>query len=207
MSALASVYAHLAGATILTGVASQFPLIPQNNWLIILLEVLAILVITFILLSLSPGPFKYGVFAVYIFLIGNLLSPLTQILDEKDLLAKVLAMTAGIFLGMTVLASLLPGRFLGFGPFLFAGLIGLILARIGVWIAGFADAPQNDLEKTNTILSYVGTALFAVFVAYDTQVLKTRMGSRLAKKDPINATVGLYLDIINLYTSLSDITE
>lgn len=207
MSSLANVYAHLAGATILTGVAARYPVLPQKNLIVIVLEIIAVIVISFTLLNISPGLFKYIVFALYIFLLGNLFAPLTQILNEKDLLAKVLAMTAGVFLGMTALAFAIPGRFLGFGPYLFAGLIGLLLGRVGVWIAGLADAPQKDLEKTNTILSYLAVLLFAVFVAYDTQVLKTRMGNRLAKKDPINASVGLYLDILNLYTNIADVVD
>ena len=204
MSALSTVYLHLGGAVAATGVAAAYPVIPQKVWLAILQWIL-IFAISFGIMFMKPGPLKYVVFALYIFLLGNSIRPFAEMLDQQDVLMKTLAMTTGMFLAMTALAFAFPGRFLGFGPYLFAALLGLILGRIGVWIAGLADAPQEDLKKTSTILSYFGVILFSLYVVYDSQVLKTRMGARLIKKDPINATIGLYLDILNLFLNLGDI--
>jgi FtsH-binding integral membrane protein len=206
MSSIASVYAHLAGATALTAVFAEIPVIPQTV-VGVVLEVIVLLGLTFVLIGMSPGPLKYVAFGVLVFVAGNLLSTLTQRLQGKGVLLKVLAMVAGVFLGMTALALALPGRFLGFGPFLFAGLLGLILARVGIWIAGLAEAPQEDLKQGSTALTYIGVVLFALYVAFDTQVLRTRMGARLAKKDPIGATLSFYLDILNLYSHIGELMD
>lgn len=189
---------------VLTGLAAQYPLIPQNL-VAQVLSLVALLFLIFVLMKMAPSPLKYVVFGVFLILLGNTLAPLTQRLEDKEVLQNVLAMVAGVFLGMTALAVAVPGRFLGLGPYLLAGLVGLILARLGLWIGGLAGAPLDDLKKGSTVLSYLGVGLFALYIAYDTQVLKTRMGARLAKKDPIAATLDLYLDIVNLFASIGDI--
>ena len=79
-----------------------------------------------------------------------------------------------------------------------AALIGLIVARIFLIVVKLGD-PTSDVTKTNTLLNWVGTGLFAVFVAYDTQVLKQRKN-----KDYVDASLNFFLDIINLFTLQSD---
>jgi FtsH-binding integral membrane protein len=49
----------------------------------------------------------------------------------------------------------------------------------------------------------LATVLFAGFVAFDTQMMK----KRVFKKDYINASLGLFLDILNLYSSVGDIMD
>ena len=56
-----------------------------------------------------------------------------------------------------------------------------------------------DFTKANTILSWVGTVLFALYIAYDTQALKERQQKPY---DYVNASLGLFIDIINLFRDL-----
>jgi FtsH-binding integral membrane protein len=90
---------------------------------------------------------------------------------------------------------------LGFGPYLLAGLIGLILAQALVMI--FASPAEK--EKAINWLRLIGIALFAVLTAYDVQLIKEgASGCRAAKKagmapDYPSESLGLFLDFVNIF--------
>lgn len=186
-------YLHLTGALALTAVSSERTLLPVST----LLSTILLFVLIFLLGFARPGPYKYFLFATFSILIGQLLAPQVQTLEAKGQLREVLASVAGIFLAMTVVGFVDKGL-LGFGAYLMAALIGLIVARLFLIVVKLGD-PTADITKTNTVLNWVGTALFAVFVAYDTQVLKQRKNT-----DYVDASLGLFLDIINLFSLQSD---
>ena len=193
MSHIGITYLHLTGALALTAVSSERTLLPGGTLLAAILS----FVLIFLLGFARPGPYKYFLFATFSILIGQLLAPQVQTLEEKGQLREVLASVAGIFLAMTVVGFVDKGL-LGFGAYLMAALIGLIVARLFLIVVKLGD-PTSDISKTNTVLNWVGTALFAVFVAYDTQVLKQRKNT-----DYVDASLNLFLDIINLFSLQSD---
>lgn len=193
MSHIGITYLHLTGALALTAVSSERTLIPGSA----LLSTIFLFVLLFLISFAQPGPFKYFLFATFSILIGQIIAPQVKSLEAKGQLREVLASVAGIFLGMTVVGFVDKGL-LGFGGYLMAALIGLIVARLFLIVVKLGD-PTSDVTKTNTLLNWVGTVLFAVFVAYDTQVLKQRKN-----KDYVDASLNLFLDIINLFTLQSD---
>lgn len=196
------VYLHLLGGTATTFASSGYPL--GEGLLYTIGMALASLVLVFVLLRQTPGPLKYCVALLYCAVIGQLLSSLVKKLEHKQLLTQVMVSVLGIFLGMSVLGFLDNQNILGFGGYLLGGLIGLLVARIGLMIAYGAGANASAISSMNTALSWIGTALFAVFVAFDTQLLKKE--ARSAKKpDYVNSSLGLYLDIINLFTNVGDL--
>jgi len=99
------------------------------------------------------------------------------------------------FLGSSVIFSILSifatktnNDFTNMGGLLFKVLIGLIIFSIINIIWG--------TSLLTTIISIVGILLFSGFILYDTQnILKNHI-------HPINATLSLFLDFINLFTSL-----
>jgi len=194
LSHVAITYLHLTGALALTAVSSERTLIPGSTLIVAIL----IFVLIFLMEFARPGPYKYLLFAAFSILIGQILAPQVQSLEAKGQLREVLASVAGIFLAMTVIGFVDRQNFLGFGAYLMAALIGLIVARLLLLVVKLGD-PKADITKTNTVLNWVGTALFAVFVAYDTQVLKQRRNT-----DYVDASLGLFLDFINLFTIQSD---
>ena len=188
-------YLHLTGALALTAVSSETPVsIPG----VTLIAAILTFVLIFLLNFAKPGPYKYFLFALFSLVIGQLISPSVKSLEASGQLREVLASVAGIFLAMTVVGFVDKQNFLGFGGYLIAALIGLIVARLILIILKLGD-PTSDLKKTSTLLNWVGTGLFAIFVAYDTQVLKARRNS-----DYVDASLALFLDIINLFTLQSD---
>jgi len=195
MSHIGMTYLHLTGALALTAVSSETPVsIPG----VTLIAAILTFVLIFLLIFAKPGPYKYFLFALFSIVIGQLISPSVKSLEASGQLREVLVSVAGIFLAMTVVGFVDKQNFLGFGGYLIAALIGLIVARLILIILKLGD-PTSDLKKTSTLLNWVGTGLFAIFVAYDTQVLKARRNN-----DYVDASLALFLDIINLFTLQSD---
>jgi FtsH-binding integral membrane protein len=188
-------YLHLTGALALTAVSSEYPI--AISPMVVIIEFLAIIALIFLIIPARPGPYKYFLFAVFLILIGQTLSPLVDKYQAKGTLREVLFSVAGIFLAMTAVGFLDNQNILGFGPYLFAALLGLIIARI---ILLFTQDYSVNSEKANSFLNFFATALFAIYVAYDTQLLKEKQRKPY---DYVNSSMGLFLDIINLF-SLQD---
>lgn len=186
-------YLHLTGALALTAVSSEYPM--TDSPIVALIEFLAIIALTFLIIPAKPGPYKYFLFAVFAILIGQTLAPLVDKFQAKGTLREVLFSVAGIFLAMTAVGFLDNQNILGFGPYLFAALLGLIVARI---ILIFTDPKTST--NANNLVNWFATALFAVYVAYDTQILKVQR----KPYDYVNSSMGLFLDIINLFASQDD---
>jgi uncharacterized protein len=196
-------YLHLLGGLGVTAVSSQVPL--TSNPYILLVEALLSLVLIWIVLMLEPGPVKYVLAIAFAALLGQILTKFVKKLEDKKTLDDVLITVAGIFLAMTAVGFYDNQNILGFGVYLFAGLIGLILARIMLILGLLGGAPSESISSINTALSWFGTILFTVYVAYDTQRMKE--DARKKKKDYINSSMGLFLDAINLFTNVGDIIE
>ena len=193
-------YLHLTGALALTAVSSETPVsFPYVN----IINTILVFVVLFLMMAARPGPYKYLLFALFCILFGQILSPVVQDLEARGQLREVIASVAGIFIAMTVVGFVDNQNFLGFGGYLLAALIGLIIARLALIVAKLGD-PSASVSKMNTLLNWVGTALFAVFVAYDTQILKHTQKLRQRNPDYVDASLGLFLDIINLFSLQSD---
>jgi uncharacterized protein len=199
MGFIGMTYLHLTGALALTAVSSEYPL--TNSPVATLVEVFAIIAIIFLIGRAKPGPYKYFLFVLFVTLIGQTLAPLVDKLQSRNLLREVLASVAGIFIAMTAVGFLDKQNILRFGGYLFAALLGLILARVGVIITQAVDRKAN-VSNANTILSWVGTVLFAVYIAYDTQGLKER---HQKPYDYVNASLELFLDIVNLFRDIASL--
>jgi FtsH-binding integral membrane protein len=185
-------YLHLTGALALTAVSSEYPITISPVAMII--ESLAIIALIFLIIPARPGPYKYFLFAAFAILIGQTLSPLVDKYQAKGTLREVLFSVAGIFLAMTAVGFLDNQNILGFGSYLFAALLGLIVARV---ILLFTD-PKTS---ANNLVNWFASVLFAIYVAYDTQLLKEKQRKPY---DYVNSSMGLFLDIINIFSLQDD---
>ena len=87
----------------------------------------------------------------------------------------------------------------GWGTFLFMGVIGLLIASI---VNIFLQSPMMQF-----IISAIGVLVFAGLTAYDTQQIKDHYyeiahDAALATKSAIMGALNLYLDFINMFTSM-----
>lgn len=198
MSFLGLTYLHLSGALGVTAFSAENPL--YQSITVILLENILVFVILFTLLNIKPGPFKYFLFFIFCLLIGQIMAPKVKSIEKRGIMREVLASVGGIFLAMTAVGFLDNQNLLGMGAYLVTALFGLILARVLLIFLKINEPKSLDLTNTNQILSWVSTLLFAIFVAYDTQLLKERQKK---PHDYIDSSIGLFLDIINLFSSES----
>jgi len=203
MSFIGITYLHLLGGLGVTALSSKRPL--TSNPYILLVEALLSFLLIWIVLMLEPGPLKYVVAIAFAAVLGQILTKFVKKLEDKKTLDDVLITVAGIFLAMTAVGFYDNQNILGFGVYLFAALIGLIIARLLLVLGLLGGASEKSVSSANTALSWFGTALFTVYVAYDTQRIKE--DARRKRKDYINSSMGLFLDAINLFTNVGDIIE
>jgi hypothetical protein len=208
------VFAHLAAALAISAASAETSNIGSTIYgnasvLIQFLGNLAIMLgLMFGVFLTRPGGVpKYAFFIAFAFWMGQILKPYVDKLDAKGALTRTLILTTGVFVGMMALGFYDSMNLLGFGPYLTAGLLGLIVAQLLLLSLGTPEEKRKGIQ----ILNVVGVALFAVFTAYDVQVLRAgaascrRMQKNL-KMDPDYPaeSLGLYLDFVNLFQRLGD---
>ena len=125
---LAYTFLHWLVAVILTGAGTQVNLIPVENKGVSFLTVIGLLAVVIIQGFLPPGIFKYLLFGTFILLIGQVLRPLEEQLEEKGLLTEVIIMTSGVFVPMVALGFYDKFNILPWYWYLSISLIGLLLA-------------------------------------------------------------------------------
>lgn len=197
MNYIGYTYLHLTAALVVTAVSSENPL--TTSPLASILQTILLFVLIFLIIGSKPGPYKYLLFFLFSVLIGQTIAPIVQQAKAKGVLREVLASVGGIFLAMTIVGFVDNQNFLGFGGYLLAALIGLIVARIGLILLNISDSTSIDISKASTALNLFATVLFAIFIAYDTQRIKVAKD-----KNYVNSSMGLFLDIINLFNAQAD---
>jgi modulator of FtsH protease len=197
MNYIGYTYLHLTAALVVTAVSSENPL--TTSPLASIIQAILLFVLIFLIIGSKPGPYKYLLFFLFSVLIGQTIAPIVQQAKAKGVLREVLASVGGIFLAMTIVGFVDNQNFLGFGGYLLAALIGLIVARIGLILLKISDSTSIDISKASTALNLFATVLFAIFIAYDTQRIKVAKD-----KNYVNSSMGLFLDIINLFNAQAD---
>jgi len=110
---------------------------------------------------------------------------------DNIIVLQALLITLGVFFGLTLFTLQSKRDFSGMAPFLFGGIIALIMTGlVGVFI------PFN--QTMDLIFAIGGTLLFSGYVVYDTYLIN----SRLSPDEYIMGAISLYLDFINLFLSI-----
>jgi FtsH-binding integral membrane protein len=165
------------------------------KWVLLIAMLVMPLVLSARISRMSAGT-ATGMFLVYSSVVGAALSPIF-IAYTASTIASAFAVSAGMFLAMSVYGLVTKRDLTSWGSFLIMGLWGLILATL-----------VNFLLKSSALamlLNYVGVLVFVGLTAYDTQRLKD-MGSYAPMNDAtairrgsILGALTLYLDFINLF--------
>jgi len=196
----ALVYLHLAIACVIAFGSAEFITgIEQNAWGAILNVVVGFAAL-FGLLMTSPGSLlQYLCFIVFAVSVGQSSQTLLQYDEHKQILSRILMTLGGIFVGMTALGFYDRQNLLGFGPYLFAGLLGLLGAELGY--GAYLATGGKDTAPLSYIADF-GIVLFTIYLAYDTQRLKQKAGVCKVPNYPSDS-VGLFLDLANMFNFLS----
>ncbi len=129
----------------------------------------------------------------FTFFMGIMLSRMIAMVlgysNGASLVMTAFAGTAGVFLAMATLATVIKRDLSGMGKFLFVGVIVLMIASV---IAMF-------VPSTGAMLA-ISTASIAIFSAYMLYDLKQIIDG--GETNYITATLALYLDLFNVFQSL-----
>ncbi|MES2185883.1 MAG: Bax inhibitor-1/YccA family protein [Pseudomonadota bacterium] len=132
----------------------------------------------------------------FTFFMGIMLSRLIAMVlgysNGASLVMTAFAGTAGVFLAMATLASVIKRDLSGMGKFLFVGVIVLLIASV---IAMFVPSTAAMLA--------ISTATIAIFSAYMLYDLKQIIDG--GETNYISATLALYLDLFNVFQALLSI--
>jgi len=104
---------------------------------------------------------------------------------------------------MTVVGFLDKGNMLPLESYLYAGLLGLIIATIGVALF----AKPSEAGKLHRWLSWFVVILFTLFIGYDVQVLKEHAKQCKSNPDYVQESINLYLDFLNLFQGVGSLEK
>ncbi|KAF9264100.1 glutamate binding protein [Marasmius fiardii PR-910] len=107
---------------------------------------------------------------------------------DNLIVLEALMITTGVFLGLTIFTFQSKYDFDGLGPWLFAGLITLLMGGL---ISIFF--PMNS--TMDLIFAIGGCLIFSGYIIYDTH----RINNRLSPDEFIMGSISLYLDFVNLF--------
>jgi len=199
-------FAHVGGLIGLTALGTQIGAIDpalefleKKGSVAKILFVVGFIGLFILFLGMKPGPFKYVAAVLISLLLGMLTRKEVQKLQMKDTLDNVLVYTAAISFSVVALAFLdKSDRFMSFFPILIAGLFGILAVSVIYALMG---------KGRPTWLSIVGAALFTLFIGADTQLIREHAKTcRIGRVDYIDESFGLYLDILNLFSNLADLS-
>ena len=120
-------------------------------------------------------------------------------------IARVFFITAGTFAAMSLWGYTTKSDLTRFGSFLLMGLVGVVIAS---FVNIFTHSPGLYL-----LTSLIGVLVFVGLTAYDTQRIKWNYGQLAyyqgvdgAAKQSVSDALSLYLNFINLFTLLLQLT-
>lgn len=205
-----STYSYFAGSLALTaGTAyaisqsrAVYTLMRASPWLVVGGGMIATIGSSILCMSL---PYEAGLngkhlaWAGHSALIGTLIAPL--MLLGGPLVLRAAAVTGGVVGALSLTAACAPdGKFLTWGGPLAIGLGGVCMACLG---SLFLPATSVVGAGLQSIATYGGLVIFGGFMLYDTQKIirsaETYPVHADRPYDPINASIGIYMDTINIF--------
>ena len=203
---LAYTFTHWLAAILITAGGTHIDVVDMNNRGVHFLVSLATLGIIFPMMLLPNGILKYLLFIAFSLLLGLTLQPLEKSLEQKGLLTEVLILSLGVFIPMVLLGFYDKFNLIPWTNYLMAGLVGLIIARLilfGLAMTGYYD--DRQITTTSKILSTFAIALFALLTTRDMESVRRQAKACRGNPDYISASLGLFLDALNIFESFGDI--
>jgi FtsH-binding integral membrane protein len=207
---LLSVYNYMASGLALTGLVAygaaesglyaSLVQTPVLFWVVILAPLALVFFLSFRVETMSLGAAQASFWA-YASLVGLSLAGIFVIYTGVSI-ARTFFITAATFLAMSLYGYTTRTDLARFGSFLLMGLFGIIIAAlVNMFLASSA---------LQLAISVIGVIIFVGLTAYDTQRVKEIYlesdNSVVAGKKAIMGALGLYLDFLNLFILLLQLT-
>ncbi|MGZ8408847.1 MAG: Bax inhibitor-1/YccA family protein [Hyphomicrobium sp.] len=205
------VYNYMSAGVALTGVVAYFtaqtamsnPAVAQAlyqsplKWVIMLAPLAFVMFLSFRVYKMSPAAAQIAFWA-FAAVMGVSLSAIFLVFTGASI-AQVFFVTAAAFASLSVYGYTTQKDLSGWGSFLIMGVVGIILAAL-----------VNIFLQSSGLMfaiNVLGVLIFAGLTAYDTQQIKdgyyqVRGDSAMMAKSAIMGALSLYLDFINMFTSL-----
>jgi hypothetical protein len=167
------------------------------KWVVMLAPLAFVFFLSFRVYSMSLGAAQVA-FWLFAAVMGVSLSSIFLVFTGQSI-TQVFFITAIMFASLSVYGYTTKKDLSGWGTFLFMGVIGIVIAAlVNIFL-------QSDALRF--AISVIGVLVFAGLTAYDTQQIKDNYYSvvgnaQLAAKMAIMGALNLYLDFINMFTSL-----
>ncbi|KAJ3995098.1 UPF0005-domain-containing protein [Lentinula boryana] len=110
---------------------------------------------------------------------------------DTQIVLQALLITLGVFLGLTLFTLQSKYDFEGLGPWLFGGVVALLMTGIVGMFIPFG-------RTMDLIYAAGGCLIFSGYIVYDTYMIN----ARLSPDEFIMGAISLYLDFINLFISI-----
>jgi len=121
---------------------------------------------------------------------GFLVGVICSTYELESVMCAVIA--TGLLVGcLTVYAIITKSDFTGFGVYLFAALLVLLIFGLFCWLFPF--------PWMQTVYCCLGILIFSFYLIFDTQLIMGKGELRLGIDDYVYAALNLYLDIIQLF--------
>jgi uncharacterized protein len=167
------------------------------KWVVMLAPLAMVFFLSFRVYKMSL-PSAQAAFWVFAAVMGLSLSSIFLVFTGQSI-ARVFFITAAAFAALSLYGYTTKKDLSGWGSFLIMGVIGIIIAAlVNLWLQSGA---------LQFAISVIGVLVFAGLTAYDTQRIKDSYfevvgDATLAGKAAIMGALSLYLDFINMFTSL-----
>ncbi|MGG7048455.1 MULTISPECIES: Bax inhibitor-1/YccA family protein [unclassified Campylobacter] len=190
----ASLVAASAGAYI--GIYSLSGFFAQNKFMFWGLVIVELALLFGLMAAKRKAALNLVLLFAFTFVSGLTLTPLLSAIlsmpSGASIVAQAFTLTAVAFGGLSIFAMNTKRDFTTMGKMLFIALIVVIVASI---INIFMHSPIMQLA-----ISSVAAILFSAYILYDTQNI-----IRGNYETPVEGAIALYLDFVNLFTSLLQI--
>ena len=167
------------------------------KWLVMLAPLGMVMLLSFRVYKMSVGATQASFWA-FAALMGLSLSSIFLVYTQQSI-SQVFFVTAAAFAGLSLFGYTTKTDLSAWGSFLIMGVIGLILAGL---VNIFLQSSALQFA-----ISALGVLIFAGLTAYDTQQIKDGYyqiagDAALMAKGAIMGALNLYLDFINMFTSM-----
>jgi len=176
-----------------------------NPWLVFGGSMVAMIGSSMLCQSLEYQPglnAKHMAWGVHSGVVGLVIAPL--MLLGGPLIMRAATYTLGTVAALSLTAACAPDdKFLNWGGPLSLGLGGICVASLG---GMFLPATSAAVPVIHSLVTYGGLVVFGGFMLYDTQkiVKKAEIATYNGTKyDPINSSIGIYMDTINIFIRIA----
>lgn len=149
-------------------------------------------------------PWNYWILSILTFANGLLVGLVCTAYTAPSIVLAV-GITAATFFGLTIYAWTTKSDVTGFGMYLFAALLVLLVASFALSMMQLFGLEMPLFQKA---IAVMGSMIFAFYIVFDTQMMLGSWGGHKMEfsiDDYAFAALNLYLDIINFFLYILEI--